>query len=163
CRRIFRIEKMLEDIEPLIQAAMAEWQVPALAIAVVHDGQPTLVKAYGKRDLEAGLSATTGTQFAICSITQSFTATVVTLLVDAGELAWDRPVREYLAGFALSDPFASAGITLRDMLTHRSGLPRHDWIWFPGDRSRDEMLAALRYLEPSREFRSEFQYQNLLY
>src|ERR1700731_4600098 len=112
---------MQGDIEPLIQKMMAEWEIPALAIAVVHNGRPSLVKAYGERDLEAKLAATTGTQFAICSITKSFTATALAILVESGELAWDRPVREYLAGFALIDPLASVQITLRDMLTHRSG------------------------------------------
>jgi CubicO group peptidase (beta-lactamase class C family) len=153
---------MLGNLEGLIGEAMAEWQIPALAIAVVHERRPILLKAYGARDLEADLPATTDTQFAICSITKSFTATGIAMLVEDGSLDWDRPVRDYMPDLQLLDP-AAAEITLRDMLTHRSGLPRHDWVWFPGDRSQEEMLAALRYLEPSRTFRAAFQYQNLVY
>ena len=74
------------------------------------------------------------------------------MLVEDGILDWDRPVRDYMPDLHLLDP-AAAEITLRDMLIHRSGLPRHDWVWFPGDRSREDILAALRYLEPSRQFR----------
>jgi len=153
---------MLGNLEALIAEAMAEWQVPALAVAVVHERRPILVKAYGSRDLEADLPATTDTQFAICSITKSLTATAIAILVEDGSLHWERPVRDYMRDFQLLDP-AAAEITLLDMLTHRSGLPRHDWVWFPGDRSPEEMLGALRYLEPSCKFRAAFQYQNLLY
>jgi CubicO group peptidase (beta-lactamase class C family) len=153
---------MLGNLEGLIEQAMTEWQVPALAIAVVHERRPILLKAYGSRDLEADLPATTDTQFGLCSITKSVTATAAAILVEDGCLDWDRPVRDYMPDFQLLDP-AAAGVTLRDMLTHRSGLPRHDWVWFPGDRTPQQMLAALRYLEPSRGFRAAFQYQNLLY
>ena len=79
------------------------------------------------------------------------------LLVDEGKLGWDVPVREILAEFKLKDPIANEKCTLRDLLTHRTGLPRHDWVHTPGHLDNAGVLAALRHLDPSREFRSAFQ------
>jgi CubicO group peptidase (beta-lactamase class C family) len=151
------------DLEQVVEATMEVARIPALAIAVLEAGQPVLQRAFGFRDIERGLPATSASQFAICSITKSFTATGLAMLVEEGRLDWDRPIREMMPEFRLQDPLASKEITLRDALAHRSGLPRHDWVWIPGDRSEDEMLAALGELAPSREFRSAYQYQNLMY
>ena len=85
------------------------------------------------------------------------------MLVDDGLLDWTRPVREYLPDFRLHDEIATDRVTVLDLLCHRSGLPRHDWIWMPGDTTRQEMFAALRHIEPSKDIRAEFQYCNLGY
>ncbi|MBV9786015.1 MAG: serine hydrolase [Acidisphaera sp.] len=155
----------LGDLDALVEAAMQEWRIPGLAVAVVRDGKTVLLKGYGQRDTETGsdLPVTTDTQFLICSLTKSFTAAGLGLLVDERRLDWNRPVREVLPEFRLSDPVATERLTVLDLLCHRSGLPRHDWIWSPGDISRAEMAAAMRHLEPSRDFREAFQYQNLGY
>jgi CubicO group peptidase (beta-lactamase class C family) len=154
---------MLGDLESLIHEAMAEWQIPGLAIAVVHHDEPILVKAFGLRDVEAELPVTAETQFVICSVTKSFTATGLAMLADERRLDWHKPVREYLPEFRLHDPIATDRITVADLLCHHSGLPRHDWIWMPGDLSPKQMLAAMRNLEPSRDIRQTYQYQNLGY
>src|SRR5207244_235647 len=107
--------------------------------------------------------ATPDTQFLICSITKTFTATALALLVDEGRLDWTKPVRDYIPEFRLHDPVATERVTVRDLLSHHSGLPRHDWIWIPGDLSRSEMMTALRHLEPARDIRTDFQYNNLAY
>ena len=153
----------LGDLDPLIDEAMAEWQVPGLALCVVRDGEPDLVRVYGQRDVEAGLPVTIDTQFTLCSITKSFTAAGLGMLVDERRLDWTKPVREYLPEFRLHDPIATDRVTVQDLLCHHSGLPRHDWVWMTGDLSRDEMFAALRYLEPSRDIRTSYQYSNLGY
>ncbi len=153
----------LNDLDQLVEDAMNEWQVPGLAIAVVRAGEPDLIRVYGQRDVEAGLPVTTRTQFTICSITKSFTALGLGMLVDERRLDWTKPVREYIPEFRLHDSVATDRITVQDLLCHHSGLPRHDWIWAPGDRSREEMLAALRYLKPSKDIRAHFQYSNLGY
>ena len=150
-------------LELLITEAMDEWKVPGLALAVVQNGEAALVRAYGLRDVEAGLKATTDTQFLIGSITKSFTSTGLALLVDEGRLDWKKPVRDYIPEFRLHDAVATDRITVRDLLCHYSGLPRHDWIWVPGDLSPAQMLAAMRYLEPSDDIRSTFQYLSLGY
>ncbi len=151
------------ELEALVAETMAEWKVPGLAIAVVHDGAVAVLKAYGQRDAEAGLPVTVDTQFIICSITKTFTATGLALLVDERRLDWSRPVRDYVPEFRLHDDVATVRLTVRDLLCHHSGLPRHDWIWLPGDLTRAQMLAAMRFLEPNRDLRSVHQYSNLGY
>jgi len=154
---------LVAGLDALAAQAMAEWKVPGAAIAVVQNGETVLLRAFGERDAEAALPTTTETQFTICSITKTFTATGLALLVDDGRLDWKKPVRDYLPEFRLHDPIAADRITVRDLLAHHTGLPRHDWIWMPGDLSRAEMLAAMRYIEPSRDIRTAFQYSNLAY
>jgi CubicO group peptidase (beta-lactamase class C family) len=151
------------ELDALAAEAMAEWKVPAVTLAVVQNGETALLRAWGQRDVEAALPATTQTQFTICSITKTFTATALALLVDEGRLDWSKPVRDTIPEFRLHDPVITDRVTVRDLLCHHSGLPRHDWIWIPADLSRDEMVTALRHLEPARDIRTEFQYNNLAY
>jgi dipeptidyl aminopeptidase/acylaminoacyl peptidase/CubicO group peptidase (beta-lactamase class C family) len=157
-------EPSLEGIDPLIEAAMKEWNVPGLAVAVVKDDRVVLLKGYGLRDVERKLPVTPQTLFAIGSITKSFTVTGLGILVDEGKLDWDRPVRDVLADFQLKDPIATDHATARDLVSHRTGLPRHDYVWYadPGV-SRAELLRRLRHLEPAKEFRAVYQYQNLMF
>lgn len=154
---------MWSDLESLVEASMQEWKVPGLALAVIQDGEVMLQKGYGVRDTDTGLPVTTDTQFLLCSITKSFTAAGLGLLVDERKLDWDRPVREVLPEFRLHDPVATERLTVRDLLCHHSGLPRHDWIHMPGDLSNAQMLAALRHLAPNKDLRDTFQYSNLGY
>jgi CubicO group peptidase (beta-lactamase class C family) len=157
------IAAFVPALELLIAEAMDEWKIPGLAVAVVQNGEVALVRAYGLRDVEAGLKVTTDTQFLIGSITKSFTSTGLALLMDERRIDWEKPVRDYIPEFRLHDAVATDRITVRDLLCHHSGLPRHDWIWIPGDLSQAQMLAAMRYLEPSDDIRSSFQYLNLGY
>ena len=142
---------------------MADWKVPGAALAVVQDGKVTLAKAYGQRDVEANLPVTTATQFLICSITKSFTATGMALLHNEGRLDWTKPVRDYMPEFRLHDAVATERVTVRDLLCHQSGLPRHDWVHVPGDRTAAELLGVMRHLELSRDIRAAWQYNNLCY
>jgi CubicO group peptidase (beta-lactamase class C family) len=157
------IAAFIPDFERLITEAMDEWKIPGLAVAVVQNGEVALMRAYGLRDVEAGLPVTTDTQFLICSITKSFTAAGLSLLVDERRLDWAKPVRDYIPEFRLHDAVATDRVTVRDLLCHHSGLPRHDWIWLPGDLSPAQMLAAMRYLEPCDDIRSTHRYLNLGY
>src|SRR6516162_10711634 len=93
------IEAFIPELERLITEAMDEWKVPGLAVAVVQNREVALVSAYGLRDVEAGLKVTTDTQFLIGSITKSFTATGLALLVDEGRMDWKKPVRDYIPEF----------------------------------------------------------------
>jgi CubicO group peptidase (beta-lactamase class C family) len=153
----------IPEFERLISEVIEEWRVPGLAVAVVQGGEVAFVRPYGLRDVEAGLKVTTNTQFQLMSVSKSFTATGLALLVDERRMDWKKPVREYIPEFRLRDAVASDRVTVRDLLCHHSGLPRHDWIWLPGDLSPAQMLAAMRHLEPSDDFRSTFQYSNLGY
>jgi CubicO group peptidase (beta-lactamase class C family) len=157
------IAELVPDLDRLAVDAMADWKVPGAALAVVQDSELVLAKAYGHRNIDANLPAATATQFLIGSITKSFTATAVGLLHNEGRLDWTKPVRDYLPEFRLHDPVATERVTVRDLLCHQSGLPRHDWVWLPGDRTSAELLSAMRHLEPSRDIRAAWQYNNLGY
>ena len=157
------IAAFIPEFELLITEAVDEWKVPGLAVAVVQNGEVAVLSAYGLRDVEADLKVTTDTQFTICSITKSFTATGLALLMDERRLDWKKPVRDYIPEFRLHDAVATDRVTVRDLLCHHSGLPRHDWIHMPDDLSAVQMLAAIRYLEPSDDIRGTHQYSNLGY
>src|SRR5262249_60606864 len=111
----------------------------------------------GVRDVEAGLPVIPATQFLICSITKSFTATAMARLQSEGRVDWTKPVREYLPEFRLQDAVASERVTVRDLLCHQSGLPRHDWLHLPGDRGPAQLLGDMRHLALSRGIRAAWQ------
>lgn len=157
------LASLIPDIDRLAAEAMAVWKVPGAALAIVQDGRAPILCAYGQRDVEADLPVTPRTQFVICSITKSFTATAVALLHNEGLLDWGKPVRDYLPEFRLHDAIATERVTIRDLLTHQSGLPRHDWLHLPGDLAPADMLPLMRYLELSRDIRTAWQYNNLCY
>jgi CubicO group peptidase (beta-lactamase class C family) len=157
------VAELVPDLDRLALDSMADWKVPGAALAVVLDGRVALAKGYGQRDVEKNLPVTAATQFVICSITKSFTATGMALLHNEGRVDWTKPVRDYLPEFRLHDPVATERVTVRDLLCHQSGLPRHDWVYFPGDRAAAELLGVMRYLELSRDIRAAYQYNNLCY
>jgi CubicO group peptidase (beta-lactamase class C family) len=157
------IAELIPEFDRLAADAMGDWKVPGAALAVVQDGKVMLLKAYGQRNVEADLPVTAATQFLICSITKSFTATGIALLHNEGRLDWTRPVRDYIPEFRLQDAVATERVTVRDLLCHQSGLPRHDWVHIPGDRTAAQMLVPMRHLELSRDIRAAFQYNNLCY
>jgi CubicO group peptidase (beta-lactamase class C family) len=153
----------LDGLDDFINQAMKDWKVPGLALAIVQDGKVTLLKGYGYRDLEKKSPVTPDTLFAIGSITKSFTVSTLGMEMDEGKVDWDKPARDYLPGFKLYTPDLTEQLTVRDLITHRSGLPRHDFIWYTSDFSREELLRRLQYLEPSKPLRANFQYNNLMF
>lgn len=157
------IPTIFTGLDETIATWLTAWKVPGLALAVVKDGEMIFSRGYGKRNLTNGDDVTPQTIFALGSGTKAFTAATVAMLVDEGKLSWDTPVRQYMPTFKLYDPFATEHITVRDLLLHDSGLPRHDLSWYRSDYTRRDMLERLRYLEPSKDFRSTWQYQNLMY
>jgi CubicO group peptidase (beta-lactamase class C family) len=162
-RRAQRRAQKLENITAFIDTTREAWNVPGLAIAIVKDDEVIYSRGFGYRNLAEELPVTPKTLFAIGSSTKAFTAMGLGILVDEGKLDLDKPVREYLPDFRLHDRFATEQMTPRDLVTHRSGLPRHDLLWYGSDFMREEMYKKLRYLKPSKDFRSTWQYQNLMY
>jgi len=146
-----------------IEAAMKLWQTPGLAVVIVKDGEVVLAEGFGWRDLEGQLPVDAQTLFAIGSSTKALTATALGRLVDQGKLAWEQPVQSYLPEFQLQDPALSRQLTLVDLLSHRSGLPRHDFVWYGQETSRQELFQNLKHLQLTADLRSRFQYQNLMY
>jgi len=153
----------LKGFAEFVTKAMAEWKVPGMAVAVIKDGKVILSEGFGLRDVKDNLKVTPQTVFAIGSSSKAFTATSMGILVDDGKVEWDKPVREYLPTFKLWDDFATEKMTPRDLLCHRSGLPRHEAMWYGSPFSRTEIFNRLRYLEPNKDFRAVWQYQNLMY
>ncbi|MGH3152185.1 MAG: serine hydrolase, partial [Streptosporangiaceae bacterium] len=154
----------MQSIERFVAGQLAAWEVPGCAIAAIRDGDVVLAAGWGRRDLGAELPVTSGTLFAIGSVTKAFTAAAVGALVDDGLLEWERPLRDYVPDLRLNDPVVTDRLSVVDLLSHRSGLPRHDlaWVGHP-DRSRAELVRRLRFLPLSKDLRQEFQYCNLGY
>ena len=157
------IEKKLKGFDQFVDKVMKDWKVQGLAVAIVYKDKVVLSKGYGYRNVEQKLPVTDETLFAIGSCTKAFTAAGVCLLQEDGRLELDKPVREYMPDFKLQDDYVSENMTPRDLLCHRSGLPRHDLIWYGSPSTRRELFSKLRYLEPSAPFRSAYQYQNLMF
>lgn len=153
----------LDTIGDYVEEAMASWQVPGVALAVVKGDEIVHMRGYGVCNVETQAPVTPDTLFAIASSSKAFTAMGAALLVDEGVLEWDKPVRDYLPEFRLSDIYVSEKITVRDLLCHRSGLPRHDLAWYGTDFDRDDLIKNLAHLAFSRGFREVWQYQNLMY
>ncbi len=153
----------LDGFDAEIEQVMADWRVPGLAIGVVKDSAVVFSQGFGIRDTEAETPVTDETLFAIGSASKAFTAATLGILHDEGQLDWTTSVQEYLPRFDMDDAFAAAEMTPVDLLTHRSGLPRHDLVWYGSDASRQELFARLEHLPPSEPFRTTFQYQNLMY
>ncbi len=157
-----RQPQALAGFDEFAVAVMAEWRVPGLVLGVIEDGEAPYCAAYGLADVENGSAVTPDTIFAIGSIPKSFTTAGLAMLADEGRLDWDRPVRRVLPGFALADPIATMHVTPRDMITHRTGLARHDMLWYLSGLDAEQLFLGLRHLEPGAPFRATWQYNNLM-
>src|SRR5436190_14910917 len=154
----------LDGFDAFVSDVLKEWNVPGMAIGIVQSNKTIYAKGFGYRDLKQKLPVTTNTLFAIGSTTKAFTCVVLGTLVDEGKLDWDKPIRNYIPEFRLQDPHATELTTARDLVTHRTGLPRHDLVWYNNTSiSRREVVQRLPYLEPNHAFREKFQYNNLMY
>ena len=144
------MKQSLDGFDAVVDKAIKDFKVPGLAIAVVKDGEVIYARGFGQRDVEKGLPVTPRTLFAIGSCTKAFTTFVMGTLVDEGKLEWDTPVRTYLPGFRMSDPIATESITPRDLVTHRSGLPRHDLVWYNTRLTGKDVFVAAGPLRAHR-------------
>ena len=153
----------IRNFDAYAAKAMKDWKVPGMAIAIVRNDSVVFAKGYGVRKVGDPTPVDPHTVFAIGSSTKAFTSAAVAMLVDDGKMKWDAPITSYLPGFQIYDPYAARELTVRDALSHRSGLARGDFMWYAADYSRDEVLRRVRYLKPSWSFRSTFGYQNIMY
>jgi len=155
----------LKEIDEYATRAMQDWKVPGFAMAIVKDDAVVFAKGFGVRKLGETTPVDENTLFAIASNSKAFTAAAIGLLVDEGKLKWDDPVTKYLPGFQLYDPYVTREITIRDLLSHRSGLATFggDLLWYETTYNRDEILRRIRYLKPTSSFRSRYGYQNIMF
>jgi len=160
---IKNLEEKLKKFRLFMGAEMKRWEVPGIGVGIYKDGKVLLSEGFGYRDLEKKLPVTPNTIFAIGSASKAFTTMDLQLLVDEGKVEWDKPVQTYLPDFQFKDEVATARMTVRDLVCHRSGLPRHDGMWYGTSLTRKEIYDRLRYLDFSADFRSTLQYNNLMY
>ncbi|MBK9978575.1 MAG: serine hydrolase [Gemmatimonadetes bacterium] len=151
------------DFDATVARAMATFKVPGLAVAVVKNDSVIFAKGYGVRALGAPEPVTPHSLFAVGSTSKAFTVAVLQQLEQEGKLRLDDPATQYLPSLQLYDPYVTRELTVRDLVTHRSGLPTANAVWYGTPYSREEILRRLRYRKPSASFRSTWQYQNEMF
>lgn len=154
--------KPFASLDAFVPAQMQKWKLPGLAIAVVQHGKVIYSNGFGLRDVKQNLPVTTTTLFAIGSVTKSFTSVSMGILNDEGKFDWDKPVRDYIPEFQMYDPEASERMTPRDLISHRTGFAGHDLVWYSSNFTREDLVHRLRFLQSTRNFRSGYNYNNLL-
>jgi CubicO group peptidase (beta-lactamase class C family) len=154
------------DLDAYVARDMKVFDVPGIAIGIVKDGKVVLAKGYGVRKLGEAAPVGENTLFGIGSNTKAFTSAALASLVDAGKISWDDKVYERLKGFQMYDPYVSHEMTIRDLLTHRSGmgLGEGDLLFWPHTTfTREDIIYRLRFMKPASSFRSRYAYDNLMY
>ena len=154
------------DLDAYVARVMTTFNVPGLSIAIVKDGKVVIAKGYGVRKLGESTPVDEHTLFGIGSNTKAFTTAALATLVDEGKISWNDPVYERLPGFQMYDPYVSHEMTIRDLLTHRSGmgLGEGDLLFWPHTTyTRQEIVYKLRFMKPASSFRSKYAYDNLMY
>jgi CubicO group peptidase (beta-lactamase class C family) len=154
---------MTDNLEASIERAFADWPVVGLACGVIADGATLFARGFGVRRLGGSEAIDDRTLFAIGSVSKSFTGTAIAMLVDEGKIAWDSRVIDHLPAFRLFDQWVTREMTVRDLLTHRSGLERGDFMWYKSGYDSSEVMRRVAYLQPSWSFRTTFGYQNIMY
>ena len=150
-------------LDTWLDAQRQAWGVPGLAVALLQGGEPVYIKAFGTRDAAQRLPVTPHTLFRGGSTTKALGAASIALLVDEGRLAWDAPVTSWMPDLRLAGGKAYASLSLRDMLGHRSGMPRHDLLWYNNrSLSREALVARMLHLPTSAPLRQRYQYTNLM-
>ena len=157
------IVKKLDGFDAYMQKVLKDWNAPAVGVGVVVNDKLVFAKGYGYRDYEKKLPFTPTTLAPIASNSKLFTAVAAGLLVQEGKLDWDRPVRESVPSIRFYNDELNNTVTLRDMLAHRTGITRHDSIWYKSDFTRKELFERLKYLEPKEPMRQLFLYNNMMY
>jgi CubicO group peptidase (beta-lactamase class C family) len=158
-----RAKKVLEGFDAEVENALREYQVPGVAIGIVVDGYVVYAKGFGLRDREKKLAVTADTLFPIGSCSKAFTTFALGTLVDEGLLNWDDRIIDVVPEFRLLDQHATRTLTLRDLLSHQTGMPRHDFMWYNSQLSRQDIIRRLRYLEPAFDTCDHFHYNNVMY
>jgi CubicO group peptidase (beta-lactamase class C family) len=150
-------------VDRIVQDALRSWEVPGVAVAIVRGDEVVYLKGFGVRELGRQDPVTPDTVFPIASCTKAFTTTLMATLVDDGKLAWDDPVRKHLDYFHLGDPSADALVTLRDLVSHRTGLGGHDLLWYRSPWPPEEVVRRVGHLPLDDTFRGSFHYQTTMF
>jgi CubicO group peptidase (beta-lactamase class C family) len=157
------VSKKLKGFDEYMGKVLKDWNIAGAGVGIIYKNNLVFAKGYGYRAYENKLPVTPNTLFQIASNTKLFTAISIGMLVDQGKLDWDKPIRNYVPSIEFFNDDLNKTVTIRDMLAHRTGISRHDLIWYKSDFSRKELFDRLKYLEPSQPLRQGFLYNNLMY
>lgn len=155
--------KKLQGFDAYMEKVVKDWNVPGIGVGVVVGDKLVFARGYGYRDYGKKLPFTPATVCPIASNSKLFTSVAAGLLVEEGKLAWDTPVRESVPSIRFFDDALNSTVTLRDMLAHRTGITRHDSIWYKSDFTRKELFERVKFLEPKEPLRQTFLYNNMMY
>ena len=153
----------LQGFDSYMEQTLNDWNTPGIGVGIVVNDKLVFAKGYGYRDYEHKLPFTPATLCQIASNSKLFTAVAAGMLVDEGKLTWDKPVRQSVPAIQFYSDELNNNVTLRDMLSHRTGVTRHDLIWFKSDFTRKQLFEKLKYLEPEQPMRETFLYNNLMF
>jgi CubicO group peptidase (beta-lactamase class C family) len=157
------LEAKLAAIEKAVEEGRQKRGIPGLSLVIVKDDRVVYMKGLGHRDFERKVPVTPDTLFAIGSSTKAFTSMLVAMGADAGKISLDDSPKKFLPYFKLQDPEADAKITVRDLLSHSSGLNRTDLAWVTGVLNREEVIRVAAQAKPTAKLREKWQYQNVMY
>lgn len=153
----------LNGLDTFVTRILKDWIAPGVSIAVVEKNKVIYTGGFGFRDFEKKLPVTENSLFAIGSCSKAFTASLLGMLEKDGKLSLDKPVRDYLPELVFKNDYTNKNATLRDLMSHRTGLPRHDFSWYGSTASRSELLSRVQYQEPTAELREKYQYNNFMF
>jgi len=153
----------LQGFDAYMEKVLKDWNAPGIGVGVVAGDKLVFAKGYGYRDYGKKLPFTPETLVQIASNSKLFTAVSAGILVDEGKLAWDKPIRDTVPAIRFFSDALNTTITLRDMLSHRTGITRHDTIWYQSDDTRKQLFEKVRYMEPTAPPRTIFLYNNMMY
>ena len=157
------VSKKLEGFDAYMDQLLKDWNTPGIGVGIVINDKLFFAKGYGYRDYGRKLPFTPTTLCPIASNSKLFTAVAAGMLVEQGKLTWDKPVRDAVPTIQFYNDQLNNNVTLRDMLSHRTGVTRHDLIWFKSPFTRKELFEKLKYLEPQQPMRETFLYNNLMF
>jgi len=150
-------------VDKVVNATLKAWRIPGAAVAVVRNDRVVYAQGFGWKDLGGSEAVTADTLFQIASASKAFTTTAMAMLVGEGKMSWDDPVRKHVDYFRLSDLCADANVTLRDIVSHRTGMGGHDELWDNSPWTREEVIRRIATLPAARSFRSGYRYNNIMF
>ena len=157
------VDKRFAGLDTAFNRVLKDWKAAGFAVAVVEKNKIVYSKGAGFRDFEKKIPVTSNTLFAIGSCTKAFTASLIGLLEKDNKLEYDKPVRDYLPELKFHTDAMNDQVTVRDMMCHRTGLPRHDFSWYLFPTTRDSLIYRIRYMEPTAAVREKWQYNNFMF
>lgn len=162
---IFAQQDLPDDLEVWIEAGRKDWEIPGMAVGVVKNGEVIFAKGFGEKRLGSGEKVDDNTIFSIASVSKHITATALGILVDQGKITWDDKIVQHIPWFQFKDPWITQEVTIRDILTHQTGLGRllGNRLHFMTNISRDEVLYQVRYMDLEKPFRADYVYNNVMY